>query len=71
MKIIDSVWITSLDIIGCIGIVVGEDEATGERKAYVGYGYGVNEEADAQLISRTGGKLTPEMAAHIAKLLTE
>jgi len=71
MKIIDSVWITSLSLIGCIGIVIGEDEETGKRKAYVGLGYGLSEQADSEKIARDGGKLTAEMAAHIAELLSE
>jgi len=71
MKIIDSVWITSLSLIGCIGIVIGEDEETGKRKAYVGLGYGLSEQANAEKIARDGGKLTAEMAARIADLLSE
>jgi hypothetical protein len=43
MKITESIWFISLGLIGCVGIVMGEDEATGQRKAFVGVGYGVNE----------------------------
>ena len=68
MKIIDSVWITCFGLIGCIGIVVAENEV-GERKAYVGIGYGINQQSDEELIVRDCGKLTAESSRHIMELL--
>lgn len=67
-RIIDSVWITSLDLVGCIGIVVIEND-TGDRKAYVGWGDGYSEERDAERIARDGGKITAEILEHVVDLL--
>jgi hypothetical protein len=67
-KVLDTIWITGWGIPGCIGIVIAENEA-GERKAYVGNGWGFNEEMDTQLVVEKGGKLTLEMARHIVQLL--
>ena len=52
-----------------IGIVVGQDDVSGERKAYVGAGQGISRQDDIQSISTYGAKLTPEIAAKIAYLL--
>jgi hypothetical protein len=68
MKILDDVWFASFQF-GAIGIVIGEDDVTGECKAYVGAGEGVSREDDIQSISTYGAKLTPEIAAKIASLL--
>ena len=63
MKIIDSLWFTSLGILGgCIGIVLGEDEVTGEKKAYIGTAVGDNQERDERHIAMNGAKFTPEIA---------
>jgi hypothetical protein len=63
MKIIATHWFTEMG--GCLGIVVGEDEITGERKAYIGSGDGFSENADAQKILQRGGKFYPAVAARI------
>ena len=47
MKQLDTIWFSGLET---IGIVIGEDEITGERKAYIGTGKGYSEEADIQHI---------------------
>jgi len=67
MKIIDDIWFTSF--MANIGIVIGEDEVTGERKAYIGVGDGFHLEVDRQMIATHGAKLSPEIAARIAALL--
>ena len=71
MKITYSIWFTPLALIGQIGIVMGEDEVTGKRKAYIGIGYGVSDERDEQLIAQYGSKFPAEIAERIAKWLKE
>ena len=69
MKIIDSIWFTGIGMLGCVGIVLGEDEVTGKRKAYVGNAPGTDQDSDEQRIVATGGKLTSEMAEKISKFM--
>ena len=57
MKIIDSNWYSEMGADNPIGIIVAEDETTGERKAYIGTGDGVDEYADALKITKHGAKL--------------
>jgi hypothetical protein len=74
MKVIDHLWFSSIFFslgFETIGIVIGEDEITGERKAYIGLGTGHSEEEDIKAVTQLGAKLTPQAAAHIAKLLNE
>lgn len=54
MKIIDTIWFTSMYF--TIGIVIIENEM-GERKAYMGTGSGTDEAADVKRISEWGAKL--------------
>ena len=69
MKIIDDIWFANFQGMNTIGIVIGEDEVTGERKAYIGFGLSVSRQDDMQTIAANGAKLTPEIAARIASLL--
>jgi hypothetical protein len=71
MKITDSIWFTSFGWIGCIGIVMGEDDVTRKRKAYIGVGLGVNEAFDERLIVQNGAKFPAEIAERIAAWLKE
>jgi len=56
MKVIDTIWFTGMN--GCVGIVIGEDENTGERKAFIGTANGRNENADAEAITAWGIRLS-------------
>jgi len=67
MKIIDDIWFTGFR--GIVGIVIGEDDATHERKAYIGVGSGIDLWKDVKTIAENGCKLTPEVAMKIAGLL--
>lgn len=67
MRIVDDIWFTSF--MGIIGIVIGEDETTGERKAYIGIASGFHTEMDKRMIAANGAPFTPEIAARIATLL--
>ena len=53
-----------------IGIVVGEDEVSGERKGYIGTGSGFNMERDIQHIARDGAPVDPAILTEIANYLT-
>lgn len=71
MKITDSIWFTPLASIGQIGIVIGEDETTGQRKAYIGVGHGVSDERDEQLVAQYGSKFPAVLARRISTWLNE
>ena len=67
MKVIAKYWFSSLT--GHCGIVVGEDETTGERKAYIGVIGGFNEEADTKTIMESGQKFRPLILKEILQRL--
>ncbi len=60
MKKIRTFWFNTLD--GCFGIVVGEDDVTGKKKAYCGVVPGADEEADEARIMRIGSGPGPSPA---------
>ncbi|MBA7716799.1 hypothetical protein ES703_125877 [subsurface metagenome] len=67
MKVIDITWFTGMK--GCVGIVIGEDENTGERKAFIGAANGRNENADAKAIIDWGTRLSVAVLQDIIKKL--
>lgn len=69
MKVINSIWFTEMGSTKPIGIIVAEDETTGERKAYVGTGKGIDEWADAYLIVERGANLRTHVAYEIYSCL--
>lgn len=69
MKVTEKFWITTDR--GCIGIICGEDEITGERKAYIGIGNGQNENWDAEYIAQQGSPLSLGMVEQIRGRLTK
>ena len=69
MKILNTTWFTELGSSKPIGIVVGEDENTGEIKAYIGTASGHNEERDAKHINMNGAKLHLVIVEGILKRL--
>ncbi len=56
MRVVDSLWFTNNR--GTIGIVIIQEDVTGERKAYIGIGDGHNEKADTQSIVDWGNPLS-------------
>lgn len=70
MKIIDSIWFTSLNKPGCVGIVIGED-AEGRRKAYVGIGNGWDQMADEIGIASNGAPFESILAERLLGLLSK
>lgn len=68
MEIIDTVWFAGKD---CIGIVVGKDEITKERKGYIGVSKSGDEKADIEYIAKTGSKVNPVLLQGIVDKLNE
>ncbi|KKL71570.1 hypothetical protein LCGC14_2093560 [marine sediment metagenome] len=65
-KVIDSMWFNTMQ--GSFGIILAEDETTGERKLYAGVVDGFNQDADEQAILSWGNKVNIGMLqALIAK----
>ena len=50
---------------GTIGIVTGEDQITGKKKAYIGTAPGFDEDADAKFIAQRGSPVVPGLLAEI------
>jgi len=67
MKVIDTIWFNNRD--GCIGIVVVEEDVTGDRKAYIGPASGTNGKRDTEAILAWGNKFSLETAARISYYL--
>ncbi len=70
MKINHATWFT-LRTGQCIGIVVGEDEVTKKKKAYIGTGKGIDEEADKKKIVEQGTSVSILAVEEICKQLKE
>ena len=69
MKVIETLWFTNLK--GCIGIVVVEEDVTGDRKAYIGVVDGLNEQTDREALLAWGNKFFIDTALRLRHLLTE
>jgi len=69
MKVIETLWFTNKD--GCIGIVVVEEDVTGDRKAYIGPASGTNEKADTEQILAWGNKFSLDTTLRLRYLLKE
>lgn len=69
MKVIKTRWFTNNR--GCIGIVVGEDNVTGDRKAYIGIGHGADEKVDTEAILAWGNKFDLKTAQWLVTYLTK
>ncbi len=69
MKTIDAIWFTTVG--GTVGIVVGEDEVTRNRKAYIGVVSGLCEEVDTEHIRQFGSPVSLSIMRKIVKLMEE
>lgn len=67
MKIEKKFWFAGSSL--TVGVVVGVDETTGKKKAYVGQCLGNDEEYDAAWIASTGAAFPAEAAREIAEAL--
>ncbi len=65
MKVLDTMWFNSRA--GHCGLVVGEDETTGEKKAYMGVVSGLSEEMDTKEITEWGCKVSLRRLNEIIK----
>jgi len=70
MKILNSVWFSQMRPPSTIGIVVGEDAVTSEKKAYIGTGFGVDEDRDRKMIAEYGSPFPLEIVQGIADQLS-
>lgn len=71
MKIEKSVWFSGFNIPGYIGIVMGVDETTGRKKAYMGFGTGSNEKYDEKVIAETGSPVNACVLQEVVNYLGE
>lgn len=67
MRVTDTLWFTGTH--GCVGIVMGVDDTTGEHKAYIGVGVGDSERYDTELLKEHGTPLSLETVLRIASYL--
>ncbi len=65
-KIVAKHWFTQGAAPHTFGVVVCHDDITGQRKAYIGSGLGIDEEDDAIHIQEYGAKINSEMLRLIA-----
>ncbi|KKN28987.1 hypothetical protein LCGC14_0848530 [marine sediment metagenome] len=65
MLILDTIWLTGM--YGNIGIVLGEDSITGEKKAYIGVHTGHDEDSDREMVASGGAKLRKETVESILR----
>ncbi len=70
MKIIEAIWFTEFCSEYSLGIVVVKPEV-GKRKAYIGRGFGKNENDDIHHIADYGAKIYPEQLRRVLELLEE
>ena len=69
MKIEKTLWFTPMTG-GTIGIVLGKDDITEEKKGYIGVCSGTNETANQIHIARTGQKISLAVMKEIIGYLT-
>ena len=67
MKIIETLWFNSFG--GTVGIVVGEEDTTKDRKAYIGPASGAHEGADTDHIISFGLPFSLDTAKRLVYLL--
>ena len=68
MKVLADYWFSDMRG-GTVGIVVGEDEVTAERKAYIGAVEGYNQAVDKESILDGGQKLPLSFLEGLVKQL--
>lgn len=66
MKLMKTIWFTTNSGL-MIGVVIGKDEITGEKKAYIDIAAGDDEEDDKKFIMDYGCKLPVEIIKEILK----
>ena len=71
MKILDRIWFTQMGNPKPIGIIVTQDKITGEKKAWIGLGYGQVQSRDEKYIAQTGASLTKATLTELTKWLED
>lgn len=71
MKIEKTVWFSGFNIPGNIGIVMGVDEVTGKKKAYMGFGTGSSEKIDERQIAAGGSPVSAFVLQEVVNYLGE
>ena len=69
MRIKRPYWFTGF--FGTIGIVTGEDEVTGKKKAYIGTAPGFDDDLDTHHIAKTGSPVDPRQLEQVLEDLKE
>jgi len=67
MKVLWTYWFSAVS--GTIGVVIGEDEITGDMEAYIGLAAGVNQETDTEMLRKWGTPLSPAVLQEIVARL--
>ena len=67
MKVIDTLWFSNMK--GNAGIVIIEEDGTGDRKAYIGVVPGEDEGADTEAIVAWGNRFSLDTARRIVRFL--
>ncbi len=68
LKILDSIWFNNST--GTFGLVLTEDEVTGERKIFGGVASGTDQKHDEQSILSWGNKINVGMLQHLLSRVT-
>lgn len=69
MKTEGVIWFTTQE--KAFGIVYGEDNYTGQRKAYIACVSGLDEQKDIEKILQYGTKVLPEQAKQLSEYLNQ
>ena len=67
MKVIDTLWFTNIK--GTAGLVILEEDVTGDRKAYIGVVDGLNEQTDREALLAWGNRFSLDTAQRIEHFL--
>lgn len=70
MKITNAIWFTQMGG-PLIGIVIGEDSHSGEKKVYIGTASGIDEEEDSKHIASRGAKFHACTAVELYNILLD
>lgn len=65
LKVLSATWFTEATSSRPIGIIVCKDELTSDIHAYIGTGFGLNENIDTDSIIHYGAKVHESMIASI------
>ena len=69
MKIEKTVWFSGFNIPGLIGVVMGVDELTGKKKAYMGFGSGRSVDFDEKVIVADGSPVNTAILQEVIDYL--